>query len=106
MDIFHCRLSDLYMLTQYRFGIFPYNHLIKNYLNLIKQETMPLVRFHGDKTFPRQHVEVSAFLFRVLLNAAVFLVFFFVSWLQHTHVPRLIPLITSNCTSKSVAVRR
>uniref|UniRef100_A0A8C5U2B6 Cytoplasmic linker associated protein 2 n=1 Tax=Malurus cyaneus samueli TaxID=2593467 RepID=A0A8C5U2B6_9PASS len=25
---------------------------------------------------------------------------------QHTHVPRLIPLITSNCTSKSVAVRR
>uniref|UniRef100_A0A8B9CJ16 Cytoplasmic linker associated protein 2 n=1 Tax=Anser brachyrhynchus TaxID=132585 RepID=A0A8B9CJ16_9AVES len=24
----------------------------------------------------------------------------------HTHVPRLIPLITSNCTSKSVAVRR
>uniref|UniRef100_A0A8C5E7U2 TOG domain-containing protein n=1 Tax=Gouania willdenowi TaxID=441366 RepID=A0A8C5E7U2_GOUWI len=26
--------------------------------------------------------------------------------LQHTHVPRLIPLITSNCTSKSVAVRR
>lgn len=29
-----------------------------------------------------------------------------VSSLQHTHVPRLIPLITSNCTSKSVAVRR
>lgn len=28
------------------------------------------------------------------------------SLLQHTHVPRLIPLITSNCTSKSVAVRR
>ncbi|MEQ2174891.1 hypothetical protein GOODEAATRI_012370 [Goodea atripinnis] len=27
-------------------------------------------------------------------------------FLQHTHVPRLIPLITSNCTSKSVAVRR
>uniref|UniRef100_A0A4W6D4H4 Cytoplasmic linker associated protein 2 n=1 Tax=Lates calcarifer TaxID=8187 RepID=A0A4W6D4H4_LATCA len=27
------------------------------------------------------------------------------SWC-HTHVPRLIPLITSNCTSKSVAVRR
>ncbi|KAJ0003295.1 hypothetical protein NQD34_008393 [Periophthalmus magnuspinnatus] len=26
--------------------------------------------------------------------------------IQHTHVPRLIPLITSNCTSKSVAVRR
>uniref|UniRef100_A0A8C4LFR0 Cytoplasmic linker associated protein 2 n=1 Tax=Equus asinus asinus TaxID=83772 RepID=A0A8C4LFR0_EQUAS len=25
---------------------------------------------------------------------------------QHTHVPRLIPLITSNCTSKSVPVRR
>lgn len=25
---------------------------------------------------------------------------------QHTHVPRLIPLITSNCTSKSVSVRR
>lgn len=24
----------------------------------------------------------------------------------HTHVPRLIPIITSNCTSKSVAVRR
>ncbi|XP_051879795.1 CLIP-associating protein 2 isoform X19 [Pristis pectinata] len=26
--------------------------------------------------------------------------------IRHTHVPRLIPLITSNCTSKSVAVRR
>ncbi|XP_060753156.1 CLIP-associating protein 2 isoform X18 [Tachysurus vachellii] len=26
--------------------------------------------------------------------------------IQHTHVPRLIPLITGNCTSKSVAVRR
>uniref|UniRef100_A0A8C5DV87 TOG domain-containing protein n=1 Tax=Gouania willdenowi TaxID=441366 RepID=A0A8C5DV87_GOUWI len=26
--------------------------------------------------------------------------------IKHTHVPRLIPLITSNCTSKSVAVRR
>uniref|UniRef100_A0A4W6D3K0 Cytoplasmic linker associated protein 2 n=1 Tax=Lates calcarifer TaxID=8187 RepID=A0A4W6D3K0_LATCA len=30
----------------------------------------------------------------------------FLSSVQHTHVPRLIPLITSNCTSKSVAVRR
>ncbi|XP_059412311.1 CLIP-associating protein 2 isoform X23 [Carassius carassius] len=26
--------------------------------------------------------------------------------IRHTHVPRLIPLITSNCTSKSVSVRR
>ncbi|XP_054871490.1 CLIP-associating protein 1a isoform X37 [Amphiprion ocellaris] len=26
--------------------------------------------------------------------------------LRHTHYPRLIPIITSNCTSKSVAVRR
>ncbi|XP_065147197.1 CLIP-associating protein 2 isoform X23 [Paramisgurnus dabryanus] len=26
--------------------------------------------------------------------------------IRHTHIPRLIPLITSNCTSKSVAVRR
>ncbi|XP_040102237.1 CLIP-associating protein 2 isoform X16 [Oryx dammah] len=26
--------------------------------------------------------------------------------IRHTHVPRLIPLITSNCTSKSVPVRR
>nr|XP_055072426.1 CLIP-associating protein 1a isoform X13 [Misgurnus anguillicaudatus] len=26
--------------------------------------------------------------------------------LKHTHFPRLIPIITSNCTSKSVAVRR
>ncbi|XP_062869837.1 CLIP-associating protein 2 isoform X30 [Trichomycterus rosablanca] len=26
--------------------------------------------------------------------------------IRHTHVPRLIPLITGNCTSKSVAVRR
>ncbi|XP_016094349.1 CLIP-associating protein 1-like isoform X2 [Sinocyclocheilus grahami] len=26
--------------------------------------------------------------------------------LRHTHFPRLIPIITSNCTSKSVAVRR
>ncbi|KAL6099842.1 clasp2 [Pungitius sinensis] len=26
--------------------------------------------------------------------------------IRHTHVPRLIPLITSNCTCKSVAVRR
>ncbi|KAM4538731.1 CLIP-associating protein 2 isoform 23-T23 [Odontesthes bonariensis] len=26
--------------------------------------------------------------------------------IRHTHVPRLIPLITSHCTSKSVAVRR
>ncbi|XP_069469266.1 CLIP-associating protein 2 isoform X15 [Ambystoma mexicanum] len=26
--------------------------------------------------------------------------------IRHTHVPRLIPLITSNCSSKSVAVRR
>ncbi|XP_039537012.1 CLIP-associating protein 2 isoform X43 [Pimephales promelas] len=26
--------------------------------------------------------------------------------IRHTHVPRLIPLIASNCTSKSVAVRR
>ncbi|NP_001128506.1 CLIP-associating protein 1-B [Xenopus laevis] len=26
--------------------------------------------------------------------------------IRHTHVPRLIPIITSNCTSKSVAVRR
>ncbi|XP_041933049.1 CLIP-associating protein 2 isoform X5 [Alosa sapidissima] len=26
--------------------------------------------------------------------------------IRHTHVPRLIPLITSNCASKSVAVRR
>uniref|UniRef100_A0A673N1E2 TOG domain-containing protein n=2 Tax=Sinocyclocheilus rhinocerous TaxID=307959 RepID=A0A673N1E2_9TELE len=26
--------------------------------------------------------------------------------IRHTHVPRLIPLITSNCTTKSVAVRR
>ncbi|XP_061598533.1 CLIP-associating protein 2 isoform X12 [Cololabis saira] len=26
--------------------------------------------------------------------------------IKHTHVPRLIPLITSNCTSKSVSVRR
>uniref|UniRef100_A0A8D2LE83 Cytoplasmic linker associated protein 1 n=1 Tax=Varanus komodoensis TaxID=61221 RepID=A0A8D2LE83_VARKO len=25
---------------------------------------------------------------------------------NHTHIPRLIPIITSNCTSKSVAVRR
>uniref|UniRef100_A0A8C6JRG7 Uncharacterized protein n=1 Tax=Melopsittacus undulatus TaxID=13146 RepID=A0A8C6JRG7_MELUD len=25
---------------------------------------------------------------------------------EHTHIPRLIPIITSNCTSKSVAVRR
>lgn len=25
---------------------------------------------------------------------------------QHTHYPRLIPIITSNCGSKSVAVRR
>uniref|UniRef100_A0A674IUM4 Cytoplasmic linker associated protein 1 n=1 Tax=Terrapene triunguis TaxID=2587831 RepID=A0A674IUM4_9SAUR len=25
---------------------------------------------------------------------------------KHTHIPRLIPIITSNCTSKSVAVRR
>uniref|UniRef100_A0A8C0FQ69 Cytoplasmic linker associated protein 2 n=1 Tax=Bubo bubo TaxID=30461 RepID=A0A8C0FQ69_BUBBB len=30
----------------------------------------------------------------------------FVLSFKHTHVPRLIPLITSNCTSKSVAVRR
>uniref|UniRef100_A0A452RBS1 Cytoplasmic linker associated protein 1 n=1 Tax=Ursus americanus TaxID=9643 RepID=A0A452RBS1_URSAM len=30
----------------------------------------------------------------------------FCSSLQHTHIPRLIPVITSNCTSKSVAVRR
>uniref|UniRef100_A0A665VXQ7 Cytoplasmic linker associated protein 1a n=1 Tax=Echeneis naucrates TaxID=173247 RepID=A0A665VXQ7_ECHNA len=29
-----------------------------------------------------------------------------VSPIQHTHYPRLIPIITSNCTSKSVAVRR
>uniref|UniRef100_A0A674K9J9 TOG domain-containing protein n=1 Tax=Terrapene triunguis TaxID=2587831 RepID=A0A674K9J9_9SAUR len=29
-----------------------------------------------------------------------------VAAIGHTHVPRLIPLITSNCTSKSVAVRR
>uniref|UniRef100_A0A8D2Q8N8 Cytoplasmic linker associated protein 2 n=1 Tax=Varanus komodoensis TaxID=61221 RepID=A0A8D2Q8N8_VARKO len=34
-----------------------------------------------------------------------FIKHFFLSF-QHTHVPRLIPLITSNCTSKSVAVRR
>ncbi|XP_014104878.1 PREDICTED: CLIP-associating protein 1 isoform X2 [Pseudopodoces humilis] len=26
--------------------------------------------------------------------------------IRHTHIPRLIPIITSNCTSKSVAVRR
>ncbi|KAF6113195.1 cytoplasmic linker associated protein 1 [Phyllostomus discolor] len=26
--------------------------------------------------------------------------------IRHTHIPRLIPVITSNCTSKSVAVRR
>ncbi|XP_059206493.1 CLIP-associating protein 2 isoform X8 [Centropristis striata] len=26
--------------------------------------------------------------------------------IRHTHVPRLIPLITSNCTSKSISVRR
>uniref|UniRef100_A0A0G2JUI5 CLIP-associating protein 1 n=1 Tax=Rattus norvegicus TaxID=10116 RepID=A0A0G2JUI5_RAT len=26
--------------------------------------------------------------------------------MHHTHIPRLIPVITSNCTSKSVAVRR
>lgn len=32
--------------------------------------------------------------------------FYLLLCLQHTHVPRLIPLITSNCTSKSVAVRR
>uniref|UniRef100_A0A8C3L5S1 Cytoplasmic linker associated protein 2 n=1 Tax=Chrysolophus pictus TaxID=9089 RepID=A0A8C3L5S1_CHRPC len=31
---------------------------------------------------------------------------YFIYFFQHTHVPRLIPLITSNCTSKSVAVRR
>jgi hypothetical protein len=28
------------------------------------------------------------------------------SFFQHTHYSRLIPIITSNCTSKSVAVRR
>ncbi|XP_042622849.1 CLIP-associating protein 1-A-like [Cyprinus carpio] len=26
--------------------------------------------------------------------------------IRHTHYPRLIPIMTSNCTSKSVAVRR
>uniref|UniRef100_A0A8C2TRN4 Cytoplasmic linker associated protein 2 n=1 Tax=Coturnix japonica TaxID=93934 RepID=A0A8C2TRN4_COTJA len=35
-----------------------------------------------------------------------FVINYFVYFFQHTHVPRLIPLITSNCTSKSVAVRR
>uniref|UniRef100_A0A670ZAU7 Cytoplasmic linker associated protein 2 n=1 Tax=Pseudonaja textilis TaxID=8673 RepID=A0A670ZAU7_PSETE len=38
------------------------------------------------------------------LSKLDFRIFFFS--FQHTHVPRLIPLITSNCTSKSVAVRR
>lgn len=51
---------------------------------------------HASKTF-------------AVLKAMLILIWFspfYASLSQHTHVPRLIPLITSNCTSKSVAVRR
>uniref|UniRef100_A0A8C9U620 Cytoplasmic linker associated protein 2 n=1 Tax=Scleropages formosus TaxID=113540 RepID=A0A8C9U620_SCLFO len=40
---------------------------------------------------------------RVMATSGVAAIRFII---RHTHVPRLIPLITSNCTSKSVAVRR
>ncbi|KAK0149307.1 CLIP-associating protein 2 [Merluccius polli] len=40
---------------------------------------------------------------KVMATSGVFAIRFII---RHTHVPRLIPLITSNCTSKSVAVRR
>uniref|UniRef100_A0A8C5BVA5 Cytoplasmic linker associated protein 2 n=1 Tax=Gadus morhua TaxID=8049 RepID=A0A8C5BVA5_GADMO len=40
---------------------------------------------------------------KVMATSGVFAIRFII---RHTHVPRLIPLITSNCTCKSVAVRR
>ncbi|KAM6974757.1 CLIP-associating protein 2 isoform 43-T43 [Tautogolabrus adspersus] len=49
-------------------------------------------------------------LFNLIPNCAKVMAFSGVSAIRiiirHTHVPRLIPLITSNCTSKSVSVRR
>lgn len=54
-------------------------------------------------SWPQRMVSVSAMAV-VWLLASVTLCF--LSCLQHTHVPRLIPLIASNCTSKSVSVRR
>ncbi|CAL8362662.1 unnamed protein product [Arctogadus glacialis] len=40
---------------------------------------------------------------KVMATSGVFAIRFII---RHTHVPRLIPLITSNCTCKSVSVRR